>query len=161
MQVAKDTVVRFHYSVAESAGQAIEDSRDRGDPIAILVGHRNIVAGLEQALIGRAAGERFAVVVAAADAYGERSSPALQRVPKKYFREPARLRPGMGTVLQTAHGPRMVTVVKVGMSVVDIDLNHPMAGKDLEFDVEILEVRAASAEELEHGHAHGSGGQQH
>ncbi|MBS0230955.1 MAG: peptidylprolyl isomerase, partial [Proteobacteria bacterium] len=72
-----------------------------------------------------------------------------------------KLEPGMQVVLQTNFGPRAVTVEKVGMSVVDVDLNHPMAGKDLEFDIEIVEVREASEEELAHGHVHGEGGHHH
>ena len=72
-----------------------------------------------------------------------------------------KLEAGMQVVLQTKFGPRAVTIEKVGMSVVDIDLNHPMAGKDLDFDIEIVEVREASAVELEHGHVHGDGGHDH
>ena len=83
-----------------------------------------------------------------------------QRVPKKHFKG-VRLVPGMQTVLSTNFGPRAVTVQKVGMSVVDVDLNHPMAGKDLSFEIEVVEVREASAEELEHGHVHGEGGHEH
>ena len=83
-----------------------------------------------------------------------------QRIPKKHFGN-TKLAPGMQVVLQTNFGPRAVTVEKVGHSVVDVDLNHPMAGKDLHFDVEIVEVREASAEEIEHGHVHGDGGHQH
>ena len=81
-------------------------------------------------------------------------------MPKKHFGE-TRLVKGQQVVLQTNFGPRAVTVQKVGMSVVDVDLNHPMAGKDLHFDVEIVDVREASAEELEHGHVHGEGGHHH
>ena len=109
---------------------------------------------------GKAAGDKFEVDVAAADAYGERREGMTQRVPKKHF-EGAKLVPGMQAVLPTNFGPRAVTIQKVGMSVVDVDLNHPMAGKDLHFAIEIVEVREASAEEVEHGHVHGAGGHQH
>jgi FKBP-type peptidyl-prolyl cis-trans isomerase SlyD len=81
-------------------------------------------------------------------------------VPKKHFGG-QRLEPGMQVVLNTNFGPRAVTIEKVGMSVVDVDLNHPMAGKDLHFDIEVVEVREATAEELEHGHVHGDGGHHH
>ena len=83
-----------------------------------------------------------------------------QRIPKKLFKN-ARLAPGMQVVLPTEMGQRAMTVLKVGMSVVDVDLNHPMAGKSLDFAVDVLEVRAASEEEIAHGHAHGDGGVQH
>jgi FKBP-type peptidyl-prolyl cis-trans isomerase SlyD len=151
-------VVRFHYSVAEVGQPPMESSRETGQPIAALIGAGNIIAGLEQALIGKQVGERFDVVVAAAEAYGARNEALTQRVPKKYFPTQVALRPGVTVMLQTQQGPRPVTVLKVGMSVVDVDLNHPMAGKDLSFDIEIVEVRAATEEELAHGHVHGDGG---
>lgn len=159
MKIEKDRVVRFHYTVSEAGQEPLESSKER-EPLAILVGHGNIIPGLEQAMDGREAGESFSVDVAAADAYGERRDGMTQRVPKKHFGA-EKLAPGMQVVLNTNFGPRAVTVEKVGMSVVDVDLNHPMAGKDLHFDVEIVEVREASEVEIEHGHVHGDGGHQH
>ena len=159
MKIAKDSVVRFHYSVSEPGQESLESSKDR-DPLAILIGHGNIIPGLEAALQDREAGESFGVDVAASEAYGERRDGLTQRVPKKHFGA-QKLEPGQQVVLQTNFGPRAVTIQKVGMSVVDVDLNHPMAGKDLHFDVEIVEVREASAEEVAHGHVHGDGGHQH
>ncbi len=159
MKIAKDSVVRFHYTVSETGQEALESSNDR-EPLAILYGHGNIIPGLETAMLDREAGERFGVDVIAAEAYGEKRDGLSQRVPKKHFGA-QKLEPGMQVVLQTNFGPRPVTIQKVGMSVVDVDLNHPMAGKDLHFDVEIVEVREASAEELQHGHVHGEGGHQH
>ena len=159
MKIEKDRVVRFHYNVAETGQPEQENSRS-GEPLAILIGHGNIIPGLENAMQDREAGDSFGVDVAAADAYGERRDGLTQRVPKKHFGN-QRLVPGQQVVLQTNFGPRAVTIQKVGMSVVDVDLNHPMAGKDLEFDIEIVEVREASAEELAHGHVHGDGGHHH
>ena len=159
MKIEKDRVVRFHYSVAET-GQPEQETSRNGEPLAILIGHGNIIPGLEAAMQDKEAGASFGVDVAAADAYGERREGMGQRIPKKHFGN-TRLQPGMQVVLQTNFGPRAVTVQKVGHSVVDVDLNHPMAGKDLHFDVEIIEVREASAEEIEHGHVHGDGGHQH
>jgi len=160
MKIEKDRVVRFHYAVAEAGQASVENSKDAGQPLAILFGHGNIIPGLEKAMDGREAGESFKASVPAADAYGEKRDGMIQRIPKKRFGA-QRLAPGMQVVLQTDFGPRAVTIEKVGMSVVDIDLNHPMAGKDLEFDIEIVEVREASAEELAHRHVHGDGGHQH
>ena len=164
MKIEKDRVVHFHYSVneraAHEAGETpIETSKER-EPLAILFGHGNIIPGLEKAMEGKEAGESFAADVAAADAYGELREGLNQRIPKKHFGN-QRLAPGMQVVLNTNFGPRAVTIQKVGMSVGDVDLNHPKAGKDLHFDVEIVEVREASAEELEHGHVHGEGGHHH
>ena len=158
MKIEKDRVVRFHYAVAETGQAAVENSKDGGEPIAILFGHGNIIPGLEKAMDGREAGDSFQATVPAAEAYGERREGLSQRIPKKHFGA-QKLEPGMQVVLQTNFGPRAVTIEKVGMSVVDVDLNHPMAGKDLDFDIEVVEVREASAEELAHGHVHG--GHQH
>lgn len=164
MKIVKDSVVRFHYTVSEvnasAAGQeSLETSKER-EPLAILFGHGNIIPGLEAAMLDREAGENFGVDVAPADAYGEHQDGLSQRVPKKHFGA-QKLQPGMQVVLQTNFGQRAVTIQKVGMSVVDVDLNHPMAGKSLHFDVEIVEVREATTEELQHGHVHGEGGHQH
>lgn len=158
MQVEKNKVVSIHYSVAGKDGDAIESSRERGTPIEILVGHGGVIAGVERALIGRSSGDRFTVDVDPVDGYGEREEAKLQRVPKKYFKDGARLRPGMTTVLSMKEGgQRMVTVHKVGSSVVDVDLNHPLAGRSLRFDVEIIAIRDAADEEIAHGHVHAAG----
>ncbi|GIX37678.1 FKBP-type peptidyl-prolyl cis-trans isomerase [Silanimonas lenta] len=159
MKIEKDHVVRLHYTVSEAGGEAIESSRER-EPLAVLIGHNAIIPGLETALLGREAGERFEVTVTPDQAYGERRPGLVQRLPRKHFRN-QKLAPGMTIVVPTQMGPRPVTVQKVGLSVVDVDLNHPMAGKTLGFEVEILEVREATAEEKEHGHVHGEGGVQH
>lgn len=160
MKIEKDRVVRFHYAVAETGGESVENSRDNGEPLAILFGHGHIIPGLEKAMEGHESADSFKASVPAVDAYGEKRDGMTQRVPKKHFGA-QKLEPGMQVILQTKFGPRAVTIEKVGMSVVDIDLNHPMAGKDLDFDIEIVEVREASAEELQHGHVHGDGGHAH
>jgi FKBP-type peptidyl-prolyl cis-trans isomerase SlyD len=160
MKIEAHTVATFHYDLSSPEGERIESSRS-GEPLAILHGAGNVIPGVENALAGRAAGERFSVTVPPDQGYGERREGLGQRVPKKYFRDPRRLRPGQQTQLQTREGPRVVTVVKVGESVVDVDLNHPMAGRTLVFDIEVVTVRAASADEIAHGHAHEPGGHAH
>lgn len=162
MKAGKDTVVRIHYTVSDAAGAAIESSRERGEPIAVLLGHGGLIAGVERALEGHAAGERFSVTVAPEEAYGPRREDAVQRVPKKYFQRAERLKPGMTTALALKEGGQQaVTVRKVGMTTVDVDTNHPLAGKNLSFDIEVIEVREAQPEELAHGHAHGPQGHAH
>ncbi len=162
MQIEKNKVVTMHYGVAGADGGPIEDSRAAGQPIEILVGYGGIIPGVEKALLGRSAGERFTLDVTAADGYGERQPGNLQRVPKKYFRDAARLKPGMLAALAMKQGgQRMVTVLKVGSSVIDVDLNHPLAGRDLRFDIEILGVRDADESEIAHGHVHQAGGHAH
>ena len=162
MQVAKDTVVSLHYTLHADDGLRIESSRDGGEPANVLVGHGGIIAGLEKALIGHEAGEQFSVDVEPQEGYGDRQEGNIQRVPKKYFKDPKNLRPGVNAVLSMKDGgQRTVTVIKIGSSVVDVDLNHPLAGRKLRFDVEIVAVREASAEEISHRHVHGPGGVEH
>jgi len=161
MQIDKNKVVSFHYKLSDDAGAEIEDSRGN-EPLVIMFGHGNIIAGLEQAMAGHVAGDHFDVVVPPAQGYGERRDNFTQRVPKKYFRDADHLKPGDTTVLNTQDGrQQMVQIVKVGSSVIDVDLNHPMAGKTLHFGIEITDVRDATEEELAHGHVHGPGGHHH
>lgn len=161
MNIAEDSIVRFHYTVSEEGGEQLETSRDRGEPLTVMLGQGGLIAGLEKALLGKALGDVFQVTVPPTEGYGELREGFQQRVAKKYFRDAARLKPGMQTVLSTSQGARLVTVIKIGASVIDVDLNHPMAGKTLKFDVEVVEVREATEEEKAHGHAHGPGGHQH
>ena len=160
MKAEKDKVVAFHYHLADDAGEALDSSR-ASEPLTILFGHAAIIPGLEQAMSGHEAGDRFNISVPPAQGYGERRENLTQRVPKKYFRDAERLQPGMTTVVSTQEGQRPVKVLKVGSSVVDVDLNHPMAGKTLHFDIEIVDVREATSEELAHGHVHGPEGHHH
>ncbi len=159
MKIEKNRVVSFHYRVSEAGGPELETSAGR-EPLTYLAGHGGIIPGLADALDGKQAGDKVEVTVTPEQAYGERREGLVQRVPKKHFKN-ERLKPGQTVVLQTQQGPRMVTVQKVGLSVVDIDLNHPMAGKNLAFSVDIVDVREASEEEIAHGHVHGPGGHAH
>ncbi|MGB4859703.1 MAG: peptidylprolyl isomerase [Dokdonella sp.] len=161
MQIEKNKVVSFHYSLTVN-GDAVDSSRDRGQPLTVLVGNGGIIVGLENALIGHDSGDRFTVSIPPAEAYGERQEGRTQRVAKKYFPDANRLRVGGVTVLTEQGGQqRQVSVVKVGSSVVDVDLNHPLAGQTLDFDIEITDVRDAAPEEIAHGHVHGPQGHQH
>jgi FKBP-type peptidyl-prolyl cis-trans isomerase SlyD len=159
MKIEDNRVVRFHYTVSEAGQGQIESSREM-EPISALIGHGNLVAGLEAAMKDREAGDRFEVTIEPDQAYGPRREGLEQRVPRKHFKG-ARLAPGMQVTLPTDQGPRAMTIKKVGMSVVDVDLNHPMAGKTLSFDVEVIDVREATPEEIAHKHVHGDGGHQH
>ena len=160
MQIDKDKVVQFHYQLQDGDGQQIESS-EGGEPMAYLHGADNIIPGLENALTGHAAGDRVEVTVPPEDGYGPRKEDMLQRISAKYLKHAGKLKPGMQAQLQTEQGPRWVTVTKVGLKSVDVDANHPLAGKTLKFTVDIVDVREATAEERQHGHAHGPGGHQH
>jgi FKBP-type peptidyl-prolyl cis-trans isomerase SlyD len=159
-KVIADSVVQFHYDLYSTEGELMESSRD-GEVVAILHGHRSVVPGLEAGLKDRSQGERFEVVVQPAQGYGNRVEGLTERVSKKRLQRANRLKVGDRTTLQTDSGHRYVTVLKVGGKMIDLDLNHPMAGKVLRFDVEIVGVRDALPEELAHGHVHGTGGHHH
>lgn len=160
MQIEKNKVISFHYRLTDEEGTEIENSYD-GDPVAYLHGYRNIIQGLEQAMAGKQSGESFTTTVEPELGYGLRKESSVQRIPIKHLMTKGKLKPGMVVAVQTEHGARQVTVVKVGKFNVDVDTNHPFAGKVLNFAVEILDVRDASAEEIAHGHAHGVGGHHH
>lgn len=161
MQISKDTVVTFHYTLRNEAGEELETSRG-GDATAYLHGANNIIPGLEKAMAGRAAGDVFSASVPSAEAYGEHNPERTQRVPVKHLVfKGKKLKAGDVVQLNTSEGMRPVTVVKAGRHSADIDTNHPLAGQDLTFDIEVVDIREASAEEVAHGHAHGPGGHQH
>lgn len=164
MQIEKDRVVSFHYRLSEPGSGVLEDSRAR-DPMLYLHGHGGLLPGLEKALAGRQAGESFSVTLAPEQAYGLRDEDARQRVPKSHVigavKGKTDFRPGMVVRLNSGDGPRTVVVTKVGLKTLDVDANHPLAGRTLSFDVEVIDVREASAEEIAHGHAHGEGGHAH
>lgn len=160
MNITKDKVVQFHYTIKDETGEQVETSKD-SDPMAYLHGHNNMIVGVENALDGKAAGDKFTVTLEPKDAYGERQDDAIQRVPAKHLQGAQKWQPGMVAVVNTEQGQRQVTVLKVGRFMVTVDLNPPLAGKTLTFDLEVVDVRDASEDEIAHGHAHGVGGHHH
>ena len=160
MKAERNCVVLFHYDLSDETGESIESSRS-GDGVAVLMGHRNVVPGVEVALSGKQAGDKFQTTVPPALGYGLRREDLKERLSKKHILGKRKPKVGDPITIRTKSGPRDVIVAKVGNSVVDVDLNHPMAGRTLVFDIEILEVRGATPEELAHRHVHGAGGHQH
>jgi len=164
MRVEKNKVVTFHYRVSEPDGAVLEDSHE-GQPAVYLHGHLGVLTGLEDAMAGKQAGDRFSVTLSPEKTYGARRSDAVQRVSIKHVmtrgNKKETLRPGKVVQVNTHQGPRDVTVIKAGLKTVDVDTNHPLAGKTLSFDVEVVDVRDATTDELAHGHAHGAGGHEH
>ncbi len=159
MPIEKDSVVTFHYRLSVGE-QQVEDSHE-GEPLSYLHGHGNIIPGLESEMAGKAAGDSFSATIPPELAYGLRRDDAVARVQMKHVLTKGRLEPGQPIMVNTENGPRQVRVVKPGKFVVDVDANHPMAGATLNFAIEIVDVRAASDEELAHGHVHGAGGHHH
>lgn len=160
MQIEKNRVVSFHYRLSEQDGTEIEHSYD-AQPSLYLHGARNILPALEKALVGHAAGDKVEVSLSPEQAYGRRQEGRVQRIPAKYLKHEGKLKPGKIVRYRDDNGTHQATVIKVGKFSVDVDANHPLAGKALQFAIEIMDVREASAEEVAHGHAHGPGGHQH
>lgn len=153
MNIADQCVVSIHYEVKDEDGVVVDSSAGR-EPLVYLHGHRNIIPGLESALAGLAAGDDFDVTVAPEEAYGEHQEGLVQSVPKEAFQGVEKVEEGMVFTAQTENGPLQVTVTEVADDTVQVDGNHPLAGKALSFTGKVEEVREASAEELEHGHVH-------
>ena len=164
MQAGKEKVVSFHYRLKDANDNLLEESYG-GEPTAYLHGNKNILPALEAELEGKQAGDKLSISLSPDQAYGEHNPDAVQRVPLKRIlgkaNKGAKLKPGQILSVDTDQGARQVRVVKVGKFNVDLDTNHPLAGVNLGFDVEIVEVRDATGEEVAHGHAHGVGGHHH
>ena len=139
MVIADKKVVSFHYTLSNERGEQLESSRER-QPMSYLHGAHNIIPGLEKALSGKTAGDQLQVTVPPAEAYGERRSDQVQRIPSKHFRDAGHLKPGQLVSIQTRRGPMQAQVVKVGRFNVDVDANHPLAGQALTFAIELVEI---------------------
>lgn len=161
MQIAKDAVVNIHYTLKNDAG-AVLDSSAGGEPLAYMHGNGNLIPGLEKALEGKRAGDKLSVSIPPKDAYGTRNEELVQSVPRSAFGGAAgKLAVGMQFQADSNHGPRTVTITSIEGDKVTVDGNHPLADQTLNFDVEVADVRSATAEELQHGHVHGPGGHDH
>ncbi|MFI5377811.1 MAG: peptidylprolyl isomerase [Tepidisphaerales bacterium] len=156
MQITKDSVVAIDYTLTDGSGQVLDSSKGR-EPLSYLHGQGRIIPGLEAALDGKVAGDEVKVSIPPEQAYGLRDDRMVQNVPSSAFTGVAQVQPGMQFQANTPDGPRLVTVVGVEGDQVKIDANHPLAGVTLNFEIKIMDVRQASAEELSHGHTHDHG----
>ncbi len=159
-EVADGRVIEIEYTLTNPQGEVLDASE--GEPLAYLHGADNIVPGLENALVGKSVGDKLDVVVPPAEGYGERQGPGPQGIPRTSFPADADIVPGMSFAVETEDGQLMpLWVVGLEADQVMVDANHPLAGVALHFAVEIVGIRDARAEELEHGHPHGPGGHHH
>jgi FKBP-type peptidyl-prolyl cis-trans isomerase SlyD len=156
MQVTKDTVVSIHYTLSDSEGKVLDSSSGR-DPMNYLHGHGNLIKGMEEGLEGKNKGDQFDLKVSPEKGYGAKNPEMVQQVPRSAFGDQV-IEKGMQ--FQTNNG-QIVTITEVGMNDVKVDGNHPLAGMELNFKVEVMEVRSATADEVEHGHVHGPDGHHH
>lgn len=153
MQAQQDNVVSIHYVLRDSEGETIDQSAE-GQPLAYLHGHSNIVPGLEKAIEGAGQDEEIKATVTPEEGYGEYREEMVQKVSREAFQGVDELSPGMSFQADSDAGPMIVTIKEVEGDEVTVDGNHLLAGQTLDFTVNVVDVREATSEELEHGHVH-------
>jgi len=154
--IEKDAVASVHYTGTLPESGEVFDSSEGRDPLTFLVGHKQMIPGFEEELMGAEKGERRTFTLEPERAYGPKIAEAIQQIPSEMFGD---ITPEPGMTLMSDVGP--FNVVSVDGDTVTVDFNHKLAGETLQFSVEVVDVRAASEEELAHGHAHGPGGHEH
>ena len=163
MQISKGTVVQFHYRIKDLDGKQLESNFD-DQAVAYLHGYNNMMPGIEKSLESMSKGDLLEAELEAAETYGEIQADSEQRISVKHLlsaEKKPKWKAGMTAVVNSEKGQREVTILKVGKFMVTIDTNHPLAGRTLQFEFQVEDVRAATDEEIEHGHAHGAGGHHH
>ena len=154
--VEANAVATVHYTGTLPGSGEVFDSSEGRDPLTFLVGHKQMIPGFEEELMGAEKGERRTFTLEPDRAYGQKMEEAIQTIPKDMFGD---IEPEVGMTLMSDVGPFNVTAVDG--DTITVDFNHKLAGETLEFSVEVVDVRPASEEELSHGHAHGPGGYEH
>ena len=155
--IAENMVASVHYTgTFPDSGDEFDSSRN-GDPLTFLVGHKGMIPGFEREIMGASAGDTRSFTLEPEDAYGHPSDELIQEVPRGMFPEDMPI--DLGMMLMSDAGP--LRIVAITESTVRCDFNNPMAGKTLHFEIEVMEVRAATDEEISHGHVHGPGGHHH
>jgi FKBP-type peptidyl-prolyl cis-trans isomerase SlyD len=160
MQIGKNKVVIVDYTLTDDGGHVLDTNEGNG-AFAYLHGVGGVVPGLERALEGRSPGDHLNIKVEPHESYGVRDESQIESVPRESFKGIDDLAPGMQFQSTDGQQSRLVTILSVDNDTVRVDANHPLAGKNLNFDVTILDVRDATPEELQHGHAHGPNAHHH
>ncbi len=156
MKITKDKVVAIHYKLTNNDGEVLDSSEGR-DPLVYIHGNGNLIMGMEEGVEGKAKGDKLTLKIAPEKGYGVKDPELTQKVPRSAFGD-QKIEKGMQ--FSTNQGG-VVTVTEVGLNEVTVDANHPLAGVELNFTVEVVEVREATSDELSHGHVHGPGGHHH
>ena len=157
MKIENEKVALFHFRLKNQQGITI-DSSDGQPPLGYIHGFNNLMPGLENALAGHRKGDKFSVSLTPEESFGPHDEELVKDIPISEFENPHELKPGTNLQVHSKDGDQIVTVVEVLESFVKIDFNHPFAGQTLLFSIEVVEVRDATPDELDHGHLHGSGG---
>ena len=156
MQITKHKVASIHYTLTDNDGKILDSSSGR-EPLTYLHGMGNLIPGMEEGLEGKSVGNKFNLKVSPEKGYGVKDDNMIQQVPRSAFGDQ---KVEVGMQFQTNRG-NVVTVTKVGLENITVDGNHPLAGVELNFAVEVMDIRNATTEEISHGHVHGPGGHHH
>jgi FKBP-type peptidyl-prolyl cis-trans isomerase SlyD len=160
MNISENKVVQMHYELKNNEGQTLDSSKDK-PPLAYIHGKGNIIPGLEKELLNKTKGDKIKTVIAPAEAYGVKDDQKIFKVAKKQFQGDGEIQIGMQIQAETDGRMEVGTIEGIEGDDVTLNFNHPLAGETLHFDVEVVEVRDATKEELDHGHVHGEGGHDH
>ena len=160
MTIENDKVVLMDYTLTNDKGEVLDTSEGR-EPLAYIQGYQNIIPGLERDMAGKEVGDKFKAVVQPEEGYGNFNQALVQEVEKEMFKDVEELAVGMEFQAQLPDGPILMTITKIDGDKITVDGNHALADQVLTFDVEVKEIRDATAEELEHKHVHGTGGHHH
>lgn len=159
MQIGKEKVVSIHYTLRDNKGNTLDSSIGHA-PLLYIQGIGNLIPGMEEGLEGKVKGDKLEIKVSPEKGYGLRDDNMIQKVPRSAFGN-QEVKKGMQFQAGTKHGSQVVTVTEVGLDTITVDGNHPLAGVELNFSVEVIDVRNATSDELAHGHVHGPGGHHH
>ena len=159
MNIAHNRAVAIHYTLRNTDGIVLDSSEGK-EPLHYLHGHGNLIPGMENGLTGKSAGDQLKIVVTPENGYGIRDEGLITVVPESAFGGHS---PSIGDRFQAGHGDEryVIEVTAIGPEGITVDGNHPLAGVELHFDVEVITVREASEDEIAHGHVHGPGGHHH
>jgi FKBP-type peptidyl-prolyl cis-trans isomerase SlyD len=161
MTIAQDKVVSIHFKLVDAESGDLIESSEGNAPMAYLHGADNLIPGMETALEGKNVGDAFQVTLPPEDAYGPHHESGIQTVPLEALKDLEKIEVGVVLTANTENGPANLQIIEVGETEVTVDANHPLAGRTLIFDLSVEAIRDATAEELEHGHAHGPEGHHH
>ncbi len=160
MNITKAKAVSIDYTLTNDHGEVLDSSSGK-EPLAYIHGSGGLIAGLEKELEGKVKGDQLIAIIPPEEAYGIFSEEMIQEVPLENFHDPKEVKEGVQFQIEVEGHLHIATVTAVTETSATVDMNHPLAGETLHFDVEVMDVRESTAEELEHGHVHGAGGHQH
>lgn len=158
MHVTAHHIISVHYTLTDDNNELIDSTYESGEPMVYLHGRGQMIRGFEKAVSKAKIGQTLTFNLSPSEGYGLRNVNNVQRIPIKYLKHEGKLTLGKSIHVNTDNGVKPGSIIKVGKFNVDVDMNHPLAGKNLNFGVEIVDIRKATEQEISHGHVHGPKG---